>query len=258
LKKMHETWRCSKLTSSLAKPDETFLRRKISLYEIFNGNKPWLVNRLFKGDHVSSHPMLGPKFTPSVQKLFSVSAEQQILFADWCTCLTPKLKLEFQIVLLTERKLTMLDGKKFSAPKTGGIPYDQIVEIGLSKQKDGIVVIRMKAPEPDVVIDLSFSGDERFSEFIEVLRSSCKKVTNSDISVKFAEPLPFNVSKAAKKPEGIPMALQFQQLADPKRIGCTFKKEKTATHSIIYNPTQNWATPDAATYNPETNYKQRK
>jgi hypothetical protein len=148
LKKMHESWRCQKLVSSLSKPNETFIQRKIGLYERFNGNKPWSVGRVFKSsDYVSSHPVNGPKFKAAIDKVFAVTAERNILFADYVAEVSPKLKLEWKIVVLTEQKIYLLDAKKYSAPKTGGTPYDLLAEVAFSKQQDGYCVLVLKSPE---------------------------------------------------------------------------------------------------------------
>jgi hypothetical protein len=111
----------------------------------------------------------------------------------------------------------------------------------------------------DVALDLGISGDERYSEFLDILSGAWKQATKSaaPLPVKFGEPVPFNPGRNAKKPEGTPMGLKFAGVNDPKRIGATFKKEKVAPHSIVYNNTEQWKEPDAATYNPENNFKFR-
>ena len=75
------------------------------------------------------------------------------------------------------------------------IPLDHITGVSMSPGKDSWVVVKMKAPVRDLVLDLGIHGVERHSEFVTVLHARVKELLKQELKVTFEETIAYNNSR---------------------------------------------------------------
>ena len=103
------------------------------------------------------------------------------------------------------------------------IPLDHITGVSMSPGKDSWVVVKMKAPVRDLVLDLGIHGVERHSEFVTVLHARVKELLKQELKVTFEETIAYNNSRKPKS-AGVDMSLKFAKNPKPPKDGlCVFK-----------------------------------
>jgi len=119
--------------------------------------------------------------------------------------------------------------------KKFGTPLVSVLQVNLSTKKDTFVVLHVKGPDRDFVLDMGINGEERVSEFVTCLVQEYKKLTGQMLPVKFSDRIIFNNSRTDQKP-GKDEVLTFEASVNPKQAekGCVFKSDGKNGNVIVY------------------------
>eukprot|EP00030_Apusomonadida_sp_AF-17_P005954 a676848_41.p1 GENE.a676848_41~~a676848_41.p1 ORF type:complete len:1040 (+),score=538.78 a676848_41:39-3122(+) len=193
------SWWAFMMVSSLSKDEQTLMRQKIIAMDIFSRRKPWQCARRFEGDYLNlpTNPQQGV-FVMAVQQLFQTYGDREVLYSDNVWKINPSLKAQLRAIIVTNQNIYKYDPVKLTIKKSA-IPIASIVEILCSPERDTAVVVRMKAPERDIVLDVGRQREEHVSEFVTVLCTTFAALTGSMPPVRFERNLTFNNSREADK-----------------------------------------------------------
>jgi len=144
-------------------------------------------------------------YKDAIQHLFSAGGDSRIFFSDDVIKVNRKGVSQHQVVVVTDRHIYKYTPGKFKMIKHG-TPLDHVEAIHLSTLPDTFIVIQMKSPHRDMVLDLGTTGQERYSELTTIL----KQHVNHEVPVHFGNSFKFNNSRTDSS-EGVVYTLTFQQ-----------------------------------------------
>eukprot|EP01091_Cochliopodium_minus_P000432 TRINITY_DN1040_c0_g1_i1.p1 TRINITY_DN1040_c0_g1~~TRINITY_DN1040_c0_g1_i1.p1 ORF type:complete len:1025 (+),score=324.78 TRINITY_DN1040_c0_g1_i1:24-3077(+) len=233
LRKVHNTWRCKLLISTLKESDKAFVKQKIVTYDIFHEKKKWNVPRAYDSDYlVADTNKTKDKYELQVKLLFQKYGDTDILFSDVVDKLNRRAKLQKRVLVVTEKNIYKQDPKGYKIRKLG-TPLVSIVDIQLSKFDDRWVVIHCSGEYRDLAIRCNEEGDEKFSELVTTLVQAIKTLSGKIINVTFFDKsVTFNNSRK-KGSEGKPGSLILEKSNQENPCG-SFKKGKGENHYIYY------------------------
>jgi len=203
-------------------------------YDIFHSKKYWMCQRKFEADYLltDSNPTHAAYQTALVG-LFGKYGDQELLFSDFAGKINSKLKTDNRAVVVTDKSIYKLHPEKYSY-KPFEVPISEIKEIVLSPTEDTFVFILAKEPYRDMVLDLGWSGVERYSEFVVILFKQFHKLTGADLPVRFAQSVDFNNARTPKKPVGHVTTCTFAKNSDPKGMGSILKPVKSNMAQVLF------------------------
>jgi len=203
--KLYKFYWGSKKIGALSKEEKKEVRQKIVTYVIFHGKKPWDPSRQFAADYMNVAGAAGVSYKQAVQALFSHGGDSVIHFADDVIKVNRKGQSQHQVVVVTDKHIYKYTPGKFKMIKSGeGI--DLVESIHFSPNKDTFLVIHMKPPARDMVLDLGTNGCERFSELATILVEQ----VNHPVPVTFTASTSFNNSRTPSS-QGSAFTLTYEQ-----------------------------------------------
>jgi len=228
LKKIHKNWKAEQMVKSLG-PDEPVMRQKALALEIFRGNKPWVCSRRFESNYLEkpTNP-LHEKCQNAFRKIFTSYHDTNVLYADYIFKLNDKGKTEKRGVLVTNNHIFKLHPKTFKVRRKA-IPLVNLQSISVSPFKDGVVILHIKAPERDLVLDLSNCGYEGVSELVTVVVEQVLKLNGNRVPVAFNQNINFNNARPSKK--DLTMTFQQESLTPGASV---IKKSKSGGYTAGY------------------------
>ena len=102
---------------------------------------------------------------------------------------------------------------------------DHIQGVSLSTGTDSWVIVKMKAPVRDLVLDLGIHGYEGHSEFVTILHARVKELLKKQLKVTFADTIIYNNSRKPKS-DGADITLTFAKNPKPPKDGLNVFKAK--------------------------------
>jgi len=219
---MHRSHWAAKKIASLNEDQKLAMKQKILALCLFRpAGKAWDCGRKWKGDYqaIDSNPNLA-KYKNAVQIMFQKFGDSHVSFADLCTKVDKKGKVDPCILIVTDKHIFKYFAKSFKLNKVG-VPLASVKTVYLSTHKDTYVVIQMEPPYRDIVVNMGTNAEvgEQFSELATVLAEEGKPV-------KFLPEITFNNSRGPTvKNPGKDVKLTFTSKATP---GCDFKMQGQA------------------------------
>lgn len=228
LHKVHNNWKAEQMVKSLGS-EEPVMRQKALALEIFRGKKPWICARRYESNYLEkpTNP-LHEKCNNAFRKIFTSYHDTNVLYADYIFKLNDKGKTEKRGILVTNNHIFKLHPKTFKVRRKA-IPLVNVVSISVSPNKDGVVILMIKPPERDLVLDLSNCGYEGVSEIVTVIVEQILKLTGNRIPVNFSQNITFNNARPSKK--DITMSFQQEQLTPGASV---IKKAKSGGYTAGY------------------------
>jgi len=223
------------MITALTAEQQAFMRQKVLAYTIFKGKKPWAVSRMFDADYLEldTNPHKA-KYIEAMQRLFSTYGDTAVMFADYTNKVNKNGKSQRRGIVVTEKNIYKHDPKNYKVKKFG-TPLVDVKSISLSTKKDTFVLVHVKEPQRDLILDLGTEGQEKFSEFVTTLVQEYKKLTGNALLVSFNDRITYNNSRAKEKP-GVDCFLSFEMSSDPKLKGSVFKTGKGNSNVVQYAP----------------------
>eukprot|EP01113_Clastostelium_recurvatum_P018679 TRINITY_DN2199_c0_g3_i1.p1 TRINITY_DN2199_c0_g3~~TRINITY_DN2199_c0_g3_i1.p1 ORF type:complete len:1027 (-),score=334.99 TRINITY_DN2199_c0_g3_i1:84-2738(-) len=229
LHKVHNTWRAVQMVKQLG-PDADEVRQKVLAQDIFGGRKPWDLRRRYEADYLEkpSNPY-HQKYVQAMQRLFSTYGDTEVLFAEYVVKINARDKIEKRGIVVTNANIYKHDPKNYKVKKIG-IPLVDVMGLSLSPYRDTFMLIHLRPPLRDLLIDLGANGHESFSEMATILYNTVFKLTGRQIPVNIVSQITYNNGR----PKNQDFTLTFQE--DPKVQASTFKNVKSHVNCILYPP----------------------
>jgi len=226
--KIHNTWRAKLMVKSLG-AEEPAMRQKVVALDIFRNKKTWNCSRKYESDYLAlpSNNPLHAKYTEAMTKIFKSHGDSHVLFADFIIKMNDKGKTEKRAILVTDKHMFKLHPKNFKV-RRNAMPLYEVEGLSLSPKKDQYVVVHMKPPGRDLVIDLSICDHEAVSEFVTVVVDQSYKLTGNKIQVNFTDNVTFNNARPSKKD----FTMTFQAEAGLKEA--VIRKGKNNAYVAVY------------------------
>lgn len=219
LQKMHRSHWAARKIQALTEDQKLAIKQKILALCLFQpSGKPWDVGRKWLGDYQASPSNVNlPKYKNAVQIMFQKFGDSHVSFADLCTKVDKKGKVDPCILIVTDKHIFKYYAKSFKLNKVG-VPLSAVKEVFLSTSKDSYVVIQNEPPYRDIVVNMGTNMEvgEQYSELATVLAEEGKKVT-------FAKEITFNNSRGPTPKQvgkDVKMVFFAKAAATP---GCDFK-----------------------------------
>jgi len=187
-------WGAKKL-ATLSKDEKIAVRQKIVTYDLFKGQKAYDIARVFKANYLREGKD-APNYDKAVQALFVGGGDTAIVFADDVIKVNRKGAMQHQCVIVTDKHIYKYTPGSFKMIKQGE-PISNVQGVYMSKAKEPYMVIAMKSPSRDMVLDLGTNGCERYSELTTILVTDVPKFGGSKVKVEFKDQVPFNNSRTA-------------------------------------------------------------
>jgi hypothetical protein len=138
-------------------------------------------------------------------KLFSKFGDSQVHFADNCIKINKRCKAERRCIVVTDANVYRHDPQNYKLKKER-LSIGDIVQLSMSSSPDSFVVIHVKPPARDLVLDLGVSGEERTSECATVIYQRYQQLTGSLLRVVFTDKIVYNNAR----PKGKDQELVFR------------------------------------------------
>jgi len=234
LKRVYAKYRAVKMVKSLSADQQQEMRQKVSAYNIFYGKKPWDCARKYTADYLEGDSNPGKeKYLAGMTNLLAKFGDTEVLFSDYVNKVNRKGKSQKRAITVTDKNVYKQDPNNYKVKK-GEIPLSQITSISLSPNKDTFVFLHTQTPYRDMVVDLGFTGIEKYSEFVTVIMDQIKKLKDTVPPVNFTNNVKYNNSREAKSP-GTDCTCTFQPSTDPKQVlSSAFKNGKSNANIISF------------------------
>lgn len=219
LQKMHRShWAAKKIQTLDTEDKRIAMKQKILGLWLFKGKKPWDVGRKWLGEYqgVRTNPNVD-KYRSAVQIMFQKFGDSHVSFADLCTKVDKKGKVDPCILIVTDKHIFKYFAKSFKLNKVG-VPLAAVKHVYLSTSKDSYMVIQNEPPYRDIVVNMGTNAEvgEQYSELATVLSEEGKPVT-------FVKEITFNNSRGPTlKQVGKDVKMVFVPKTAPTP-GCDFK-----------------------------------
>eukprot|EP00128_Syssomonas_multiformis_P011232 Colp12_sorted_trinity150504_noHs@22175 len=235
--KIFKMWRAVKMVESLTPEQQDRMRQKIVSYDIFHGKKPWQFQRLYDGNQLgNSRNQTAMQYKAAEANILRECGDQVVLFSDMVNKVNSAGKSQMRGFALTNRHMVKLDPKNYKVKKDR-VEIANVSRISLSPHgKDTFVIIHMKAPDRDLVLDFGCGvlAEDRVSEFVTILYQAVYAANSLPVQVDFSENIKFNNTRKGNKP-GKTISVTFGSNTDPKApTNCVFKKGKDNMAQILY------------------------
>jgi hypothetical protein len=212
-------WACRTI-AQINGDDRRLMRQKVVALTLFQGKKPWDPTRPFQADYVADLPHV-EVYKQQIQNLFSSGGDSVINFSSDTIKVNRKGASQHQAIIVSDAHIYKYWPGKWKMIKEG-IPLSAIQELVLSPHKDTFMVIKMKSPYRDMVLDMGVNGFETYSELASTLMEICSQ----DISVSFSDSISFDNGRTTKSP-GKQRTITFQSTGMTKTpkmpSGCQLK-----------------------------------
>lgn len=238
-KKMLESWWLAARVLALSPAAQSLLRSKVRTYNLFHGNKAYDLNTAFVGDYLAADA--GPKEQTNLQKMQAAIRNLEdntpLVFACKVMRVNQRSKPQFRAIALTETSLYRLDPKSFKVKKDV-FPLEGVEDVWMSHQTDTFVLLRMRPPAMDIIIDVGLGGNH-VAEFVSALSLYGSRARGSPLPIHFADTITYNHNRTARSP-GKDHTLTFAKnpkgATPAKNTGavCLFKKMKGTQTQVLY------------------------
>ncbi|KNC54116.1 myosin IE heavy chain [Thecamonas trahens ATCC 50062] len=199
LKKVHLNWWAYNMVTSLTEAQQGVMRQKVEAHTLLSGRKPWNCNAPFKGDYLDD-PATNPgfaKYKHAIVTLFQAGGDSMIRFAANVEKVNPKGKPQLRTFVVTDENMYKYDPKKFVVKKEA-IPLAEVTKVSVSPQGDGLVVIHMKKPIRDVVLNAAAPGAPNLlPELVSAISSQYLNLTGRRLECAVNDRIEFNNSVVA-------------------------------------------------------------
>jgi len=231
-KKIHERWRAKTMIKRLSKEDNTFVKRKIRLMDIFHGKKPWAPAHKCEGNHLEKVHGQNPKYQSFLAALNKKHGDNtKIIFSCQASRLTSKGKVMERDFVVTEKGAYQAEVGKGSEK---GLLFlvDDVESIEVSSFGDKWVVVKSKVAGNDCVIQLgSNEGDELCTEFFLWMSEHLGHKKNAEWNhISFKQSINFNNTKKG----GVSETVHFKEAPkdNPKVRANSLVKDKNAKNNF--------------------------
>jgi len=232
LHKIHACWRAKMMITALTPQEQAHMRQKVHAYDIFKGNKYWDIPRKFEAAYLEKETNpYREQYKLGMTNLFATYGDTVVMFADYAMKVNKVGKSQKRGIVVTEKNIYKHDPKKYTVKKFE-TPLAEVTHISMSPNRDTFVVVHLRYPYRDLVLDLGIDG-EKVSEFVTVVVQEILKITGNTLRVDFTERISYNNSRTKEKP-GTDCTLTFQATTDAKQKGSVFKTGKNNGNTVLY------------------------
>lgn len=191
--KIWRNWWAWMKIMSLTAAEEEVVREKLSSYNIFHGHKSWTCTRRYEHKYLGNagHNEFAAVYSAGESLMLSTLGESRIEFSCLANKVNTHSSFDKRGLLVTDKNIYRLDPKKFTARKNP-LPLSAITRISLSTVDDTFVVLHMRAPDRDLVIDVGIANENLLAEFVTVIYRLVTKATGTAPTVDFASSIRFN------------------------------------------------------------------
>jgi len=235
LLKMQRAWWASNKIAGLSESSLVHMRDKVITLNLFEGNKPWTCARHHQAEYMEEKAI--PVYEAMVKALYGQNGDNQVLFAMNSIKVNRHGKSQNQVIIVSDRNIYKYKPKSFKQIKQQ-TPLNGVKAIHLSPHNDGFIIIEMDPASGcrDMVLDLFWEGEERYSEITTVIYKQLKESYNRTIPVTFGTEFLFdNARLPEKKTEPFTMVWEKNPKPAPPAHYCkwgTAPKRST----IFYTP----------------------
>jgi len=231
IRKMRTMHWAKLLVGSLSPEERALMRQKITALSIFRYQKTWGPSRRFEADYLdrAENPHRAA-YQQMLSDLFKAGGDTRILFSDICVKVNRKGKSQDKIVLVTDNHIYKFKVSNHKQAKEG-VELDKVGSISMSSGPDTFVVIHMKEPARDMVLNMGLWNCERYSELVTVLVEVAWE-QHRDCPVLFKNIIHYNNSRKPGK-KGDTVELKF--VPNPtKQPGSVFHRDSNTAATILY------------------------
>jgi len=180
--KMWQYWRAKTMIKKITPQQKEALQQKFITMEIFSGKKPWDPALKYDADYLSN--LNNPNYNMYIENsknTYSKYGDSQIQFSDYVTKINTKEKTQERGLVVTEKNIYKHDPKNFKIHNKP-LALVNITSVSLSKYSDSYVVIHVKRPEKDIVIEC-----DKYAELVTILYETYLGLTSNKLPVSIGD-----------------------------------------------------------------------
>mmetsp|Transcript_38150 Transcript_38150/g.75050 ORF Transcript_38150/g.75050 Transcript_38150/m.75050 type:complete len:977 (+) Transcript_38150:37-2967(+) len=190
-----ENWWLAARVMAMSPECQAVMRAKTQTYRIFGGKKPYDCTQQFSGKYCS-----GGKWDSVPTKL--EAAGEKLVFASLCKRVNNSRKAQPRAVVLTDKALYRYSANGGKQKHRVGL--ENVLSVHMSPNTDCYVVLKMKPPHYDYVMDLGSDGVNRLAEFVTLAVKYTNRTqgqgNRGGVEVSIAASFAYNATRTPSKP----------------------------------------------------------